>query len=137
MPMRTEAIGRMQKRMEDTRRRVGSAYPHWADPETGAWTTTADGDWTGGFWAGMHIPGIERTRPGTRRVRDRNFCGSQAKFWELRASVHLARLWRDQGKRDEARDLLAPVYGWFTEGFDTLDLKQAKALLDELVALKS
>ena len=54
MPMWTEAIGRMQKRMEDTRRRVGTAYPHWADPETGAWTTTADGDWTGGFWAGMH-----------------------------------------------------------------------------------
>jgi predicted ATPase len=46
----------------------------------------------------------------------------------------LARLWRDQGKRDEARDLLAPVYGWFTEGFDTLDLKEAKALLDELHA---
>ena len=44
----------------------------------------------------------------------------------------MARLWRDQGKRDEARDLLAPVYGWFTEGFDTLDLKEAKALLDEL-----
>ena len=43
-----------------------------------------------------------------------------------------ARLWRDQGKRDEARDLLAPVYGWFTEGFDTLDLKEAKALLEEL-----
>ena len=54
MPVWTEAIGRMQKRMEDTRRRVGSAYPHWADPETGGWTTTADGDWTGGFWAGMH-----------------------------------------------------------------------------------
>ena len=52
MPMWSEAIGRMQKRMEDTRRRVGSAYPHWADPETGAWTTSADGDWTGGFWAG-------------------------------------------------------------------------------------
>ena len=44
----------------------------------------------------------------------------------------LARLWRDQGKRDAARALLAPVYGWFTEGFDTLDLKEAKALLDEL-----
>jgi predicted ATPase len=43
-------------------------------------------------------------------------------------------LWRDQGKRDEAHDLLAPVYGWFTEGFDTLDLKEAKALLDELAA---
>ncbi len=46
----------------------------------------------------------------------------------------LARLWRDQGKRNEARDLLAPVCGWFTEGFDTLDLKEAKALLDELHA---
>ena len=46
----------------------------------------------------------------------------------------MARLWRGQGKRDEARQLLAPVYGWFTEGFDTLDLKQAKALLDELTA---
>jgi hypothetical protein len=45
-----------------------------------------------------------------------------------------ARLWRDQGKRDEARELLAPVYGWFTEGFDTLDLKEAKALLQELAA---
>jgi predicted ATPase len=43
-----------------------------------------------------------------------------------------ARLWRDQGRRDEARDLLAPVYGWFTEGFETLDLKEARALLDEL-----
>lgn len=50
----TEAIGRMLERMEDTRRRVGNAYPHWADPETGIWKTTIDGDWTGGFWAGMH-----------------------------------------------------------------------------------
>ena len=58
----------------------------------------------------------------------------QAKSWELRAAMSMARLWRDQGKRDEARDLLAPVYGWFTEGFDTLDLKEAKALLDELHA---
>ena len=56
----------------------------------------------------------------------------QAKSWELRAAMSMARLWRDQGKRDEARDLLAPVYGWFTEGFDTLDLKEAKALLNEL-----
>ena len=55
-----------------------------------------------------------------------------AKMFELRASTSLARLWRDQGKRDRARDLLAPVYGWFTEGFDTRDLKEAKALLDEL-----
>ncbi len=57
----------------------------------------------------------------------------QAKSWELRAATSMARLWRDQGKRIEARDLLAPVYGWFTEGFDTLDLKEAKALLDDLV----
>ena len=56
----------------------------------------------------------------------------QAKSWELRAATSMARLWRDQGKRDEARDLLAPVYGWFTEGFDTLDLKEAKVLLDAL-----
>jgi len=48
--------------------------------------------------------------------------------------MSMAGLWRDQGKRDEARELLAPIYGWFTEGFDTLDLKQAKALLDELAA---
>jgi predicted ATPase len=58
----------------------------------------------------------------------------QAKSWELRAAMSMARLWRDQGKREEARDLLAGVYGWFTEGFDTLDLRQAKALLDELAA---
>ena len=56
----------------------------------------------------------------------------QAKSLELRAATSLARLWRDQGKRAEAHDLLAPVYGWFTEGFDTADLKDAKALLDEL-----
>ena len=56
----------------------------------------------------------------------------QAKSWELRAAMSMARLGRDQGKGNEARELLAPVYGWFTEGFDTLDLKEAKALLDEL-----
>jgi predicted ATPase len=54
------------------------------------------------------------------------------KLWELRAAVSLARLRRDQDRRTEARDLLAPVYGWFTEGFDTADLKDAKALLDKL-----
>ena len=58
----------------------------------------------------------------------------QAKSWELRAAMSMARLWRDQGKPQQARELLAPVYGWFTEGFDTLDLKEAKALLDELAA---
>ncbi len=58
----------------------------------------------------------------------------QAKSWELRAAMSMARLWRNQGKREDARDLLAPVYGWFTEGFDTLDLKEAKALLNELAS---
>jgi len=58
----------------------------------------------------------------------------QAKSWELRAATSMARLWRDQGKRQQARELLAPIYGWFSEGFDTLDLKEAKALLDELHA---
>jgi predicted ATPase len=56
----------------------------------------------------------------------------QARSWELRATMSMARLWRDQGKRQAAHDVLAPIYAWFTEGFDTLDLKQAKALLDEL-----
>jgi predicted ATPase len=69
---------------------------------------------------------VARERGGARAL--------QAKSWELRAAMGMARLWRDQGKRDEARELLAPVYGWFTEGFDTPDLKQAKALLDELAA---
>jgi predicted ATPase len=58
----------------------------------------------------------------------------QAKSWELRAAMSLARLWRDQGKVEAARELLAPVYGWFTEGFDTRDLKEAKAFLEELAS---
>jgi predicted ATPase len=55
-----------------------------------------------------------------------------ARFWELRAATSLGRLWQHQGKRDEARELLAPIYGWFTEGFDTADLQEARALLEEL-----
>jgi predicted ATPase len=58
----------------------------------------------------------------------------QAKSWELRAAMSLARLWRDQGKVQQARELLVPVYGWFTEGFDTRDLREAKVLLEELAA---
>ena len=58
----------------------------------------------------------------------------RAKLMELRASISLARLWCKQDRRGEARDLLAPIYGWFTEGFDTLYLKEAKALLEELAA---
>ena len=59
-------------------------------------------------------------------------CKQQAKLFELRASTSLARLWHDRGKRTEARDLIAPIYGWFTEGFDAPDLKEAKKLLDSL-----
>jgi predicted ATPase len=58
----------------------------------------------------------------------------QAKSWELRAATSMARLWHDQGKPQQARELLAPVYGWFTEGFDTRDLKEAKALLDQIAS---
>ena len=74
-----------------------------------------------------HIEAEESYRHAIAVAQEQN-----AKFWELRAALALARLWRDQGKRSEARDLLAPVYGWFTEGFDTADLKEAKALLGEL-----
>jgi predicted ATPase len=56
----------------------------------------------------------------------------QAKSWELRAAMSLSRLWQQQGKRAAAHELLAPIYGWFTEGFDTADLQEAKALLEEL-----
>jgi predicted ATPase len=56
----------------------------------------------------------------------------EAKSLELRAAMSLARLWQQQGRRAEARNLLAPIYGWFTEGFDTADLQEAKALLEEL-----
>ena len=56
----------------------------------------------------------------------------EAKSWELRAATSLARLWGEQGRKGEARDLLTPVHGWFTEGFNTADLKEAQALLDEL-----
>ncbi len=55
-----------------------------------------------------------------------------AKWWKLRAATSLARVWLDQGRHDDARDLLAPVYNWFTEGFDTRSIKAAKELLDEL-----
>jgi tetratricopeptide (TPR) repeat protein len=85
---------------------------------------------------GIALLGLNRLDEGQRaleaalRVAQRQ----QAKSYELRAAMSIARLWRDQGKREEARDLLAPVYGWFTEGFDTLDLKEAKALLDNLRA---
>ena len=59
-------------------------------------------------------------------------CQQDAKSWELRATMSLCRLWQKQGKGEEARQILAEIYGWFSEGFDTPDLKEAKALLDEL-----
>ena len=58
----------------------------------------------------------------------------KAKSWELRAAIGLARLWRDNGRERQAHELLAPAYGWFTEGFDTRDLREAKTLLNELAA---
>jgi unsaturated chondroitin disaccharide hydrolase len=64
-----DAIGRMLERMEETRKRVGNEYPHWADPETGTWTTTVDGDWTGGFWAGMHWLAAKHTGKDHYRAR--------------------------------------------------------------------
>ena len=73
-----------------------------------------------------------RRRNRISNVPSQSPAQQQAKSWELRASMSLARLWRDQGKVQQARELLAPVYGWFTEGFDTRDLKEAKALLEEL-----
>ena len=79
------------------------------------------------FWRGSGL------LASTRGIHALSIAEEQeAKLWELRAAVSLARLRRDQGRRAEARDLLAPVYGWFTEGFDTPDLKEAKALLNEL-----
>ncbi len=74
------------------------------------------------------LAGAERRYRQAIAVAERQ----SAKLFQLRASVSLARLWRDQGKRAEARDLLGPIYHWFTEGFDVPDLKDAKALLDEL-----
>jgi len=67
----------------------------------------------------------------TQAIAEARHQGSR--FYELRAAMSLARLCRDQGRAAEARNLLAPVYGWFTEGFDTSDLKEAKALLTELI----
>jgi predicted ATPase len=87
------------------------------------------GDW---MMAGGHDQPREIEQCYQRAIE---IAGQQsAKMWQLRAAMSMARLWRDQGKRDEARGLLTPVYNWFTEGFDTLDLKEAKALLDTLAA---
>ena len=87
----------------------------------------------------LRLKGWMLSLKGDLRGAEENYLASlewarrqQAKSWELRTSTSLARLWQSQGKRGQARELLAPVYGWFTEGFDTRDLRQAKALLGEL-----
>ena len=79
------------------------------------------------------IPGLRHADGHFQRALE-TAGAQQTRSWDLRATTSLARLWRDQGKRQEAHDLLAPVYAWFTEGFDTPDLKEAKALLDELAS---
>ena len=87
----------------------------------------------------LRLKGWMLSLKGDLEGAERNFLASldwarrqQAKMWELRTSTSLARLWQSQGKRQDAYELLAPVYGWFTEGFDTKDLLEAKALLAEL-----
>jgi hypothetical protein len=87
----------------------------------------------------LRLKGSMLSRMGDREGAERNYLASlawareqEAKSWELRTSCSLARLWQTQGKRKEAYDLLAPVYRWFTEGLDTRDLTEARALLDEL-----
>jgi predicted ATPase len=87
----------------------------------------------------LRLKGWMLSLKGNVEDAERNFLASldwarrqQAKMWELRTSTSLARLWRSQDKRQEAYELLAPAYGWFTEGFDTKDLLEARALLDEL-----
>jgi predicted ATPase len=83
---------------------------------------------------GIALFGLNRLEEGQIALEDalRIARRQQAKSYELRAAMTLARLWGEQRRRAEAHDLLAPVYGWFTEGFETADLKEAKALLDEL-----
>ncbi len=87
------------------------------------------------------VPNTQHLTPSTRAQAEAAACfhkaieiarRQQAKSWELRASTSLARLWQQQGKKKEAHEMLAEIYDWFTEGFDTKDLQDAKALLDEL-----
>jgi predicted ATPase len=83
---------------------------------------------------GIALSGLNRIEEGQNALEAamRVARKQQTKAYELRAATSLARLWGEQGRRAEARDLLTPLYGWFAEGFDTADLKGAKALLDEL-----
>jgi predicted ATPase len=87
----------------------------------------------------LRLKGWMLSRKGDFEGAEKNYLASlawarqqEAKSWELRTSINLAKLWQNQGKRKEAYDLFTPVYTWFTEGFDTKDLKEAKALFEEL-----
>jgi predicted ATPase len=84
--------------------------------------------------AGIALSGLNRLEDAERAFQEalRVARTQQAKAYELRAAMSLARLWGERGRRTDAREVLAPVYTWFTEGFDTVDLKEAKKLLDEL-----
>ena len=85
---------------------------------------------------GIALVGLRRLEEGQGAFEEalRIARKQQAKSYELRAATSLAQLWGEEGRRADARGLLAPIYGWFTEGFDTADLKEAKALLDELAS---
>ncbi len=80
---------------------------------------------------GQAVPAVQDAEACYQKAIDLSRRQS-AKSSELRAAMSLSRLWQNQGKKDEARQMLAEIYGWFTEGFDTADLKEAKALLEEL-----
>ena len=129
-----------------TYRLARAAEAHLAAGETEAGLQllpeTIDG--TADMWLASEIPRIRGElyrRAGRAEIGEECLKSAlemarvqEARLLQLRAATSLARLWRDQGKRQQARELLAPVYGWFTEGFDTRDLKEAKALLEELAA---
>jgi predicted ATPase len=85
-----------------------------------------------GEWIMAHRPEDKEAAEACFRLALPLAQEQNAKWWELRAATSLARLWRDHGKQSEARTLLEPIYGWFTEGFDTPDLRDARALLDAL-----
>src|SRR5262249_10198586 len=117
---------------EDARRRIEEAMN--GVEASKAWWCKAEVHRTAGEIARMS-PERDAARAQTSFERALATARKQrAKSWELRAAMSMARLWRDQGKRRQAGELLAPIYGWFTEGLDTLDVKAAKALLAELAS---
>jgi class 3 adenylate cyclase len=110
--------------LDEAHRQIEATDERWTEAEMyriRAESLIATGDLTSAEQSFQHALAVARRQ--------------SAKLWEVRAATSLARLWRDQGRRTEAHDLLAPVYGWFTEGFDIPVLKEAKSLLDELVAV--